>query len=286
MSVFFIINPVAGRGRAIKVWKKIKESLNFCYDYKFTNSIGEATQIAKKAYNDGYKIIISVGGDGTLREVVKALAGKDALLGIIPAGTGNDFARTLGIPLDIEKSLNILKLGSSEEMDLIRCNGEIFINAAGAGLDAHVADCVNNEIRLFKGTFAYIAALIKTLHRFNPQDVEINIDGKILKRKAWLVTISNGKYYGGGMMICPTAQPDDGYLDVSIVNDVRKTEILRFLPRVFGGKHITHRAYETFRGKKVIVKSLTPILVHTDGDIIGVTPKEFEIWPKAINIIR
>jgi len=285
LSVFFVINPVAGRGRAKGVWSKIQKKIDIKYDYCFTSRAGEATYLAQKAWEQGFNTIVSVGGDGTIREIVKSLAGKEVKLGIIPAGTGNDFARTVGIPEDIEKSLDLIKRGNTRKVDVISCNGEILINAAGAGLDAFVADCVNNEVKFLKGSAAYIFAVIKTLLRFKPQEVEIILDGKVLKKRVWLVTVSNGRYYGGGMMICPTAQPDDGYLDVSIVNEVGKLEILRFLPKVFTGRHTTHRSYETIRGKKVTIKSRSPILVHTDGDIIGVTPKTFEVWPGAINII-
>jgi diacylglycerol kinase family enzyme len=167
----------------------------------------------------------------------------------------------------------------------LRAGDNFFVNVVGAGLDAEVADAVNKSVRFFNGTLTYLVQLMKVLTVYTTRDVTIEIDGKTVKRRAWLVSVGNAKYYGGGMMICPDALVDDGFLDVCIVNEISKAELLRFLPCVFSGKHKNHPAYEVLKGKKVKIKFAPPAKVHADGDVIGVTPVEFSVEPGALKVL-
>lgn len=285
MKVFFVVNPNAGKKRALLLWNGLKRFIDIPYEFAMTKGPGHATDIAREAVKTGYKKIVAVGGDGTVREVVQALAHSESILGVIPAGTGNDFIRSVGIPREPEKALEIIKNGSVSCIDLLKAGGNFFVNVVGAGLDAEVADAVNKSIRFFNGTITYVAQLIKVLTFYTPKDVTIEIDGKTIKRRAWLVSVGNARYYGSGMMICPDARVDDGFLDVCIVNELSKAELLRFLPSVFSGKHKNHPAYEVIKGKKVKIEFTPCAKVHADGDVIGITPVEFSVEPGALKVI-
>ncbi|SHM17938.1 lipid kinase, YegS/Rv2252/BmrU family [Caldanaerovirga acetigignens] len=285
MKVFFVVNPNAGKKKALLLWSGLKRFIDIPYEFAITKGPGHATDIAIEAVKTGYKKIVAVGGDGTVREVVQALAYSESLLGVIPAGTGNDFIRSVGIPRKPEKALEIIKNGSVSCIDLLKAGGNFFVNVVGAGLDAEVADAVNKSMRLFNGTITYVAQLIKVLTFYAPKDVIIEIDGNTMKRRAWLVSVGNAKYYGSGMMICPDARVDDGFLDVCIVNELSKAELLRFLPRVFSGKHKNHPAYEVIKGKKVKIEFTPCAKVHADGDVIGNTPVEFSVEPGALKVM-
>lgn len=285
MKAFFVVNPAAGKKRSLAIWNRLKTLIDIPYDFALTERPGHATEIAKEAIKVGYGKIIAVGGDGTVREVVQALSHSEACLGVIPAGTGNDFIRSVRIPPEPKRALEIIKNGNVRRIDLLRAGSNFFVNVVGAGLDAEVADAVNKGVKLFNGTLTYLVQLMKVLATCATRDVTIEIDGKTVKRKAWLVSVSNAKYYGGGMMICPDAQVDDGFLDVCIVNEISKAELLRFLPCVFTGKHKNHPAYEVLKGKKVKIEFVPPAKVHADGDVIGVTPVEFSVEPGALKVL-
>jgi len=286
MKTLFIVNPVAGRSKSLNIWNKIKDHIRFPFEYVLTKAPGEAKDIAAGACNRGFTRVVAVGGDGTVSEVVNGLAFSDMEMGIIPAGTGNDFIRTVGIPNDPNGALAVLEEGYSEYMDLGRHEKGFFINVAGVGLDAEVARATNEDVKFLTGTPAYVFALVMTLLRFSPREAAVEIDGKTIHRRLWLVSVGNAKYYGGGMMICPDAVVDDGLLEIGMVNDMSRLEILRFLPRVFSGGHKNHPAFEVFRGKQVKISFETPTAAHADGDYIGVTPASFSIMPRALKVIR
>lgn len=286
MKTLFIINPVAGRKRSAKVWKDIRPYINFPYEYEFTQGCGDATQIAKHAKKLGYEVIVTVGGDGTISEVVNGIAGSDIRLGIIPAGTGNDFGKTLKIPENPRYALEIIEEGKNLAFtDLGKFQDGYFINIAGAGFDAEVANMTNSNLKFLNGTLAYVASLVWNLARYSPCNAVITVDGKKYFRKPWLVLAANARYFGGGMMINPDGIINDGLLDVCIINDMSRAEILRFLPSVFTGSHKKHRCFEVIRGKNVEIEFAKPVRVQVDGDAKGFTPVRFSIVNRALSVI-
>lgn len=285
MKTLYIVNPVAGRRKSLKIWNTIKEYIKSDFDFVFTEAPGEATQIASRARSQNFTRVVAVGGDGTICEVANGLALSDVELGIIPAGTGNDFARTIGIPPDPVKALDVLERGCPGYIDLGRHEKGFFINVAGVGLDAEVARAVNEDVKFLTGTPAYLYALAMTLLRFSPRKAVIEIDGRKIHRKLWLIAVGNAKFYGGGMMICPDAVVDDGLFEVCIVNDISRLEIIKFLPKIFSGGHKNHPAFEVFRGKQVRIDMDVPTAAHADGDSIGFSPVYFSILPGALKVI-
>jgi len=156
----------------------------------------------------------------------------------------------------------------------------------GAGLDAEVVRDSNEDVRFLTGAPAYVYALITTIFKFSPVNAVIEADGRRLERKIWLISVANGKYYGGGMMISPDSAVDDGYLDICLVNEISRFEIIKFLPRVFNGGHKNHPAFEVIKAREAKVIFEKKVMVQADGEIIGNTPFEVSIIPKALRVIR
>lgn len=286
MKTLFIINPIAGRNKSKIIWNDIKSHINIPFDYVFTQMPGDARRFAHDAYSQGFKRVVAVGGDGTVSEVVNGIVGSDLELGIIPAGTGNDFVKTLNIPLTPKEALTVIETGKTTMVDLGKSEKGFFINVAGAGFDAEVVNTTNVDIKFLTGTPAYVSGLIINLVRYSPREAQIEIDGKVYHRKLWLIVVANGQYFGGGMKISPDAVIDDGLFDICMVNSMSRLEILRFLPKVFTGAHKTHPALEVIRGRNIKIDFKTPTKVQADGEVIGNTPVSFSIVSKALKVIR
>lgn len=287
-NYFFIINPVAGVGKAVKVWNKIKEvleNLKIKFDYMMTEYPGHATEIAKEAIKKGFKYIISVGGDGTTREIAQGIENNDSVLGIIPAGRGRDLPRSLNIPKDPIKALQlILEDGNIVEIDHPKLDNTRFLNFSGIGLDAEVTFVANKKFRGL-GILSYLLGLFYVLYYWKIPEFVLKIDGKIRKVKAYLITIANGKYGGGGMQISPLSDIKDGFLDVIIFHKMPKLRFLYHFPKVYtGGGHIKISGVESLKCKKIEVQGDSFIKTQADGDLFGGLPKTFEIDNKKIKV--
>lgn len=246
---------------------------------------GHATELAKQAADAGALIVAAAGGDGTLGEVANGLVDTSVRLGVIPLGTGNDFARCAGISENLAVAVDNLFTGKPCRVDLGWVNGRYFINVAGCGFDAAVAQRVNRGFRFLHGTPAYVAAVYQTLVTFRPARMRITADNEQICERALLCTVANSQSYGGGMRIAPFAQVDDGWLDVCVVKAVSKLEFIRIFPRVFTGTHVTHPRFLMFKAKRIYVESDPPVPVLVDGDVFGTTPVDFTMYPSAIEVI-
>lgn len=292
MKYLFIVNPVAGRGDGKEKWidaEKIVKRMGLEYEVAFTQAPGNGVFLAKDGVARGFDTLVAVGGDGTINEVVRGIieSGTKGVtnLGIIPCGTGNDLVRALHIPMDIEQAVAILHKAHVKRIDLGRVNGDHFLNVVGIGFDAAVAYEINANIKKLKGTAAYIYGVFKVLMLYRSPQMVIKIDDEVLKGKYFLVAIGNGRYYGGGMQICPTAEPDDGLLEICVVKEVPALEVVRMLPSIFKGNHIRHRAVKIYRGKSVSVESQEIVQVQADGELKGKLPMDFAIEPGAFSVL-
>ncbi|NLN07378.1 MAG: diacylglycerol kinase family lipid kinase [Firmicutes bacterium] len=283
---FFIVNPAAKNGRAPATWEKAKHFLlSEGIDFQFAVSRNEAelAELARAAVDQGFTVV-SVGGDGTFNRIAASFMGSDTPLGLIPAGTGNDFARTFKIPTDPVEAVRVLLAGNTVSVDLGVMNQRCFCNVAGVGLDAEVA-AEANRIKKRWGPLAYLCALFKQLLFYRPQPITLQIDGKTLQTKAWLIALANGRYYGNGMMVAPFADPTDGVFEVIVVTDISRLHFLRLLPLVFSGKHINIPAVRCFRGREIAVRSSVPLAVHADGEVAGKTPLSVRAYRGAVSLL-
>ncbi len=222
---------------------------------------------------------------GTLCEVVNGLVGTDATLGVLPLGTGNDFARAVGLAGDIDLAARTLLHGEERLVDLGLVDGRYFINIAGCGLDAAVAARVNRGFRWLRGTSAYVAAVLQTLATYRAAPIRLTIDGKTVQMRAMLCCIANTESYGGGMRIAPDARIDDGLLNVCVLREAGIIEFLRAFPKVFHGTHVSHPKFWTGTAKDVVVESDRPLPVLIDGDVSHTTPLHVTVAPGALRVM-
>lgn len=288
MASFFIINPVAGRGKALRIWHDLQQQLassNIKYDYVFSQAPGHTTELATQAVAAGYTACIGVGGDGTLHEMVPALMNSTTALGCVPAGTGNDFARALSLPRHIPDIIALLASNYRHQIDVGLLNGRPFLNAASVGFDAVVADTTNKRFKKVHGVVPYLLSVFTTLKNFHNAPLEIFIDNKpAIRQRCLLVAAGNGQYYGGGLRICPKAELTDGLLDICIAGDLAKLDILATLPRLFTGSHISHPKCTYTRGCSMTITG-PPLPVQADGQIVGTLPISLAIAPAAIWVL-
>jgi YegS/Rv2252/BmrU family lipid kinase len=295
------VNPAAGAGRTAKYWPQIRSFLSkvgLRFEHDITEAPGHAVDLATKAVHKGYKLIVSVGGDGTINEVVNGLYAtgglRDVVLGIIGTGTGGDYIRSVGVPRDYIQACERLAghphrktvdLGMVEhgEGD---CRGRrIFTNFAGIGFDAEVVRATTLKFKKLGAMPSYLAGLLTTLVSYRNRDITLNIDGAKEERRVCTVIMSNGKYGGGSMFIAPNADVSDGLFDVVIIGDVSKPDLLRSLPRVYKGTHLTHPKITLKRASRIEITSRTRSAVQADGELLGDAPASFAVLPMALNIL-
>jgi len=284
-DVQVIVNPVAGGHRALAVWQRLEAAARLAFPRLVaTQTIGpaHATSIARAAAQRGASHVLVVGGDGTIQEAVAGLIHTPTVLGVIPAGTGNDFSRTHRIPRDHGLALKVASGGNVRRIDIGLVNDRPYVNVAGVGFDAEVAAWTKYRTRLVGGAALYVAGVLTQLVAYRPQPLNISLDGQERVQKCLLIAVGNGRYYGGGMMMCPDARPDDGVFDVVIGGDLTKAETLKLLPKVFSGRHIGQPKVEHLRAKVVVVRGGPGLTVHADGEPVGTLPAEFKLLPGAL----
>ncbi len=295
-----IINPTCRCGLSGKRWPHIRSLLQeagLSFDHEFTQGVGHATQLARDAVVQGYELVIAVGGDGTVNEVVNGLVDEEGkgrtTLGIISMGTGGDAVRSLGIPGNYTQSCRLFSNFKEVTIDLGAVEygrgdervRRLFINTAGLGFDAAVVERFRrSSLRRIKGTMPYVICLLRTLGGYGNKGVSVEIDGVGEERRIFSIIVNNGRYFAGGMKIAPDADLCDGLLDVIIIGDVGKLEVLRTFPKVYRGTHITHPKLALYRGKSIRVDSVERLLVQADGELLGETPASFWVLPSALSV--
>lgn len=302
IMIGIIINPFSGNGLGLKTWMKVQSELNRRgteYIYKKTTRGGEAYELAVKLVKqDLVKRIIVIGGDGTINETAGGLVYADGasscILGVIPAGTGNDFAKAHGIPSNPVEALELaLSQGRVKRIDLIQTdNGTIAINNLGAGFDGLVAKLTNeasykkhlNRLRL--GKLSYFITMLRVFGTYKPSTIWLTVDGITHELpNTWLAATANSPFYGGSMQICPQALVDDGWLDVIVIRSPRRWNLLSIMFSVYAGKHTSHPAVTFYQGRSVSIRSEVPLLLQADGEPAGTSPIKLDIVPSGISII-
>lgn len=277
MKHIFILNPISGKGKTLKAVDRIKkvcEEENLDYEIYFTEYPKDATKIARK-YRFTKNIIYSVGGDGTLNEVLNGIVGTKNLLGVIPAGSGNDFYKTLS---KIDEEYPVIDIG--------KVNDRYFINIISIGIDAEVANNVSlMKKRKVPTNQIYNASLIYTFFKYKYKDIELSIDEKEQKKgKCTILTICNGQVYGGGYKIAPSAKLTDGYFDVYYVEKVNKPQLPSLINMLKQGIHEKHNKVHKSQATKIKFKCDKELVCNIDGEIMTAKKFNVKIIPNAITI--
>ncbi len=291
---FFIVNATAGRGRTGKKINKLITSINkhkLDFEVELTKAPKHATQLAQEAIKKGFHNIISVGGDGTLNEIVNGvmLSGKsdEVNIGILPEGGGNDFAVNFNLPSNIDKAVDILQKFNTRKIDVGKIEDRYFINALGIGFDARVA-MISNKLKHLNGLSRYLAAVLKALISLKMVEAEIKIDTCTLNDPFLLLSIGNGMSTGGGFLLTPEARVDDGLLDICFINKINRRRILSLLPSTIKGKHLKEPEIVLHQSRKIEITTNKPLPVYYDGELPELkNPLHFtiELLPKKLNLI-
>jgi diacylglycerol kinase (ATP) len=280
-----VINPVAGQGRGATVGTYVAGYLtNACVPYVIvTGKSSIALTDHLERFLESHpkcKGIIAVGGDGLLHIVLQKIVPAHVPLAVIPAGTGNDFVRTLGWDLtEIDKQLEHILNNAPTPLDLGLVDGEWFASVLSTGFDAIVNERANN-LTWPKGPMKYNVSIAIELPRFKPKNYEIELDDRTISTEAMLIAVGNGRSYGGGMLVCPNADISDGYFDVMVLHPISKREFVKTFPSVFIGAHVDHPSVEIVRSKKVRIESKA--VAYSDGERIGQLPVNAECIPGAM----
>ena len=293
MHHIFIVNPAAGKGRALQMAEIIKkrfDNFNQTYEIKITEAPGHAEQLAHDAVRSNFPVrVYSVGGDGTLNEVINGMAGSDAELGIIPCGSGNDAVKSIYSILDPVELIDILPVSPSASVDLGKLNDRYFINIASIGFDAEVVlkSRLFRRLPLISGPMAYVLGVLAAVIRLKKYKLKIKVEPPSVNiEKDMLLTIfANGAYYGGGMKPAPEAKVDDGILDFCLVEAVKRSKLLRFFPVYKKGEHINMKEVMMLTGNKAVVESDRPFPVNIDGEVFTEKKVTVEILPEYLNVI-
>jgi len=289
MSLFFIVNPVAGKGsslNAIPLIKRYCDKLNINYAIEKTRYAGHATKLSRKAIKLGFDTVVAVGGDGTLLEVANGLVGSSTALGVIPTGTGNDFARSIGVPPSIEESLDFLLKNGSRPVDVGKAGDIYFINVASIGFDAEIVKDVKKIQRFIPGKLSYYISVFLKFFSYKFKDVQIELDGKKINSKILLIAIANGCYYGGGMNVNPNGLLEDGYFDVIVISSLPRYKIPLLLAKFVKGDYLHFPYVKTYKARRIKIYCNENLAINTDGDITTQTPVEFSILPLSLKVIK
>ena len=307
--VLIICNPVSGLGHGIERLGAVKQALadnEVRFAEAVTEGRGDAARLARSAVQAGCSAVVVIGGDGTLFEVVNGIVDRSDLeapqealarvpVGLIPSGRGSDFGRSVGVPSDIAASIARLIQGRVTQVDLGHVTyrsftgkrqGRYFANAAGLGFDAEVTVRANRGPRVFGGTVTYLGSLFTTLGTYRNKRISVRNDGSNEWRaRINSIVIANGQYFGGGMKIAPDAHLSDGELDVVVLGDLGKLDLVRNVPRVYDGSHLSHPKVSTLKARHIEVQSSDRLLLQADGEVLGTAPATFRIVPSALRLI-
>lgn len=290
MRVFLLYNPVAGAGHGQRQAQRaagVLTEAGWRVELAGTSGPSQAEQLARQAAEEGVDLVVACGGDGTFCQAARGLAGSGVPLGLVPAGTGNDLARSLGIAFAPVQAARQLLLGAASHMDLLRVNeGLLAANIVGTGFDAAVAERITHRSRFATGKLAYLTAVLQELSHFSPCQLKLQVDGHRWEGRALLVAFANAQSYGAGMKIAPKAELEDGLMDVVVVSELPKYAFLWHLPKVFSGRHLGLKGVHYFQGRQAELEAERQLPVLVDGDLEATTPLHIEVAHRALLVWR
>ena len=299
---FIIVNPKSGSGKGLKQWqKKVKKALDkadMSYEMAFTEQPAHAIELTMKAIAAGHRRLVAMGGDGTIHEVMNGILAQknvkstDISLSIIPVGTGNDWIKTLKIPADIDKAIDIIINGRHYLQDVGRAvyhegkeqRERYFLNVGGTGFDAYVARKLDTKTDK-TGKKIYLLELLKGIMGYKNIPMSLTSKAKDIKEDFFTINVSICKYFGSGMKIAPHAIPDDGFFDITLIKNISKWGVIKELRNLYNGSFLKNPHIETFKAKQVSVASTDDIYLQLDGELLGHGPFEFHIVPLSLKVM-
>jgi YegS/Rv2252/BmrU family lipid kinase len=294
MRVAFLVNPASANGSTGKRWPELRrraEELGLAGDPLLSERPGQLTELARAAAGT-HDLLVVVGGDGTVNEVVNGIAGLDAELAVVPAGTGQDFGKTHGIPSGFDEAVRVALGGTARPVDLGRASfrndgaetERFFANVGSAGMSGAVARRANSMSKRLGGRATFFYSLVREFVAWKNTEVTVTLDGDERRGAMHDVIVANGRWHGGGMKLAPDASADDGLFDVVLIGDVTKLDFVTTAPKLYSGRHVGHPRVEVLRSPTVEVDAARPLPIELEGETVGTTPARFEIVPGALRV--
>ena len=272
MKALFIINPVAGGVGSVK---RIREAVveafkseDGIYEIQVAKAKGDTFKLSSGAVKRGYEAVIACGGDGTVHEAAGPLVKTDTMLGVIPCGSGNGFARSLGIPFDMAAGMELIKKWNARPIDAGVIGDRYFFSTAGMGFDAHLSKKYNDGFlsKRLRGLVPYFPLAALEFYKFKPRPLRMKMDNNILSETPFILTFANTERYGGQAVIAPGAIPDDGFLDVCTVPEIGLLEALGLVKKLFNGQITAFKGYRRMRASSIDIQGEGVNAVHADGE--------------------
>lgn len=293
------VNPAAGSGRAARNIPRIRvlfERHGCRADFLETRSRSELEDRAARFLEQGRRTFLTAGGDGTLQGLVQALLGHDALIGVLPVGSGNDFASALGFPLDLTRAVELLFACVPRRVDLAIArtadgSARVYVGGGGIGLDAEAARYAASHYRRFSGKIRYVASALRAWKHFEALHVRAQCRGltesncRELQGDVLVACVLNSPTYGGGLRLAPNARLDDGLLDLTLLESLELPQVLRRVPRLLATGQITTPAMQRVQCARVGLQPDRPCFFHGDGEIFGPAPVEIAVLPGALRVL-
>ena len=281
-----LVNPTSGGGRGAALAARLRSTAEV--EVRLTRSAEEVTELARRAVAEGVGRLLVAGGDGTLHRAIRALAGTDCALGIIPTGRGNDLARSLEVEPDPERAARRALGAAVRRIDLGSLDGRPYAGVAGIGFDGEVARYANEHLRSFRGAWTYPWAVLRTLVRFEPPELSIEHDGGSYTGCVMMAVFANAPFFGGGMRIAPAASLEDGSLDMVIVERLSRLRLVTAFPGVYRGRHLDHPAVIHRRLRGADVRAERGLQFYADGEPLADSRPEgnrVEILPRSLRVV-
>ncbi|HEX3291941.1 MAG TPA: diacylglycerol kinase family protein [Gaiella sp.] len=298
MKTVFLVNPASANGSTGRRWPELARraaAAGLEGDTLFSERQGHLAELAREATLDGAELLVVVGGDGSVNEVANGLVGlgRQPEIALVPRGTGWDFSRTFGIPRKIDEAARVALDGDVRTVDLGQTSYRAwdgseataaFANVASAGMSGAIAKRANETTKALGGKASYLWAIFAVFSGWQASEIELDVDGERRAGRMFDVVVANGRFFGGGLKVCPDAEPDDALLDVLTIGDITKRDLVLTVPKMYRGTHLPHPKAELLRGTAVTVTSDTPLPIEIDGEQPGTTPVRFAIVPQALRL--
>jgi diacylglycerol kinase (ATP) len=288
-AVLFLVNPASANGSTGKRWPKLERraaELGLVGETVMSERPGHLAEVAREADEDA--LLVVVGGDGTLNEVVNGVAGTAAELALLPAGTGQDFGRTHGIPTSFDEAVRIALEGATRTIDLGRVSfpggSRYFANVGTVGMSGAVARRANSMSKALGGRATFFYALAREFLAWQNSELTVALDDEERRGRMHDVIVANGRWHGGGMKLAPDASWNDGLFDVVLIGNVTKLDFVTTAPKLYSGGHVRHPKVEVLRSRTVSVDAPAALPIEVEGEPLGTTPVRFEVVPGALRV--